>query len=167
MGNPEHVLRTVMRVALPLEDVFAFFGAAENLQRITPPELNFRIVTPTPITIREGSVIDYRLALFGFTFIWQTEITTWQPPREFVDRQRKGPYAQWIHRHAFREEGGATVIEDEVRYRLPVPVLGELAYPVVRLHLRRIFRYRQRQIRRLLLPPDRSPEAAAKRRPRR
>lgn len=150
MRNPEHVLRTAMRVALPLEDVFPFFGATENLQRITPPELNFRIITRTPITIREGTVIDYRLALLGVPFAWQTEITTWRPPREFIDTQRKGPYAQWIHRHAFREQDGGTVIEDEVRYRLPVPVLGEIAYPVVRLHLGRIFRYRHRQIGRLL-----------------
>lgn len=150
MRNPEHVLRTTTRVHRPIAEVFAFFADAENLERITPPELNFRIVTPTPLTIVQGTWIDYRLALFRFGFLWKTRITVWRPPHEFVDVQERGPYAQWIHRHTFRAEGDHTVIEDEVRYRLPLPVLGELAYPLVRLQLGRIFRHRERKIRELL-----------------
>jgi ligand-binding SRPBCC domain-containing protein len=153
LRNPEHVLRTRMHVEMPVEAVFAFFAAAENLERITPPELNFRIVTPTPVQIREGALIDYRLSLFGVPFGWRTEITTWRPPYEFVDTQLKGPYAQWVHRHSFRADGGGTVIDDEVRWRLPVPVAGEVAYPLVKLHLRRIFRHREQQIRALLARP--------------
>jgi ligand-binding SRPBCC domain-containing protein len=150
--NPEHVLRTETWLALPPEEAFAFFGEAENLQRITPPEMDFRIVTPRPIHMAPGAVIDYRLSLFRLPFTWRTEITEWDPPFAFVDTQLKGPYAQWIHRHAFRAEAGGTVIEDVVRYRLPVPVLGEIAWPLVRLQLRRIFRYRQRRIAELLGP---------------
>jgi ligand-binding SRPBCC domain-containing protein len=151
MKNPEHILRTETRVALPLEDVFSFFSAAENLERITPPELRFRIVTPTPVKIRQGTLIDYRLSLFGISFPWRTEITVWKPPFEFVDTQIRGPYNQWIHRHTFRQENGETIITDEVRYRLPVPLLGELALPLVRLQLKRIFGHRERSIRGLLV----------------
>jgi ligand-binding SRPBCC domain-containing protein len=151
LRNREHVLRTEMRVPLPLEDVFAFFGAAENLGRITPPELNFRILSPLPVAMQSGALIEYRLSLFGVPFTWCTEITDWQPPYEFVDAQVRGPYAQWIHRHRFTAVAGGTVVEDEVRYRLPVPVLGEAALPLVRLQLRRIFRHRQRRINELLL----------------
>jgi ligand-binding SRPBCC domain-containing protein len=150
MKNPEHILRTETRVALPLEDVFSFFSAAENLERITPPELRFSIVTPIPVKIRQGTLIDYRLSLFGVSFPWRTEITIWKPPFEFVDTQLRGPYAQWIHRHTFRQENGETIITDEVRYRLPVPFLGELARPLVRLQLKRIFAHREKSIRELL-----------------
>jgi ligand-binding SRPBCC domain-containing protein len=148
--NPEHVLRTELRLDLPRDEVFAFFAAAENLERITPPELGFRILTPAPVEIRQGALIDYRLSLFGLSFPWRTEITRWDPPHEFVDTQLKGPYAQWVHSHRFVSDGGATVVRDEVRYRLPVPVAGELALPQVKLQLRRIFRYRQARIRTLL-----------------
>jgi ligand-binding SRPBCC domain-containing protein len=148
--NREHVLRTEMTVPLPPEEVFAFFGAAENLERITPPELNFRIVTPLPIDMRPGAQIEYRLALFGVPFTWRTEITDWNPPHEFVDTQLSGPYAQWVHRHRFTAVDGGTRVEDEVRYRLPVPLLGDLALPLVRLQLGRIFRHRRQRITELL-----------------
>jgi ligand-binding SRPBCC domain-containing protein len=150
MQNPEHVLRTWTLVPRPIDEVFAFFAAAENLERITPPELGFEIVTPLPIIMQAGTVIDYHLSLFGLRFGWRTAITSWQPPHRFVDTQLSGPYAQWIHRHAFATANGGTAMEDEVRYRLPVPLLGELGLPVVRLQLGRIFRYRQQRIRSLL-----------------
>lgn len=151
MRNPEHILRAHMALPLPVQQVFDFFAAAENLQAITPPELGFRIVSGGRVQIEQGALIDYQLGLFGIPFNWQTEITCWRPPHEFVDTQLRGPYEQWIHRHTFRQRDGDTIIEDEVRYRLPVPMLGELALPLVKLQLKRIFRYRQTRIRQLLL----------------
>ena len=150
MRNPEHVLRTRAVIDRPLPEVFDFFASAENLGRITPRELGFRILTAAPIEMRNGALIDYRLSLFGIPLTWRTEITRWNPPHEFEDTQISGPYAQWIHRHTFRADGASTVMEDEVRYRLPVPLLGIIAYPLVRLQLARIFSYRARRIRELL-----------------
>jgi ligand-binding SRPBCC domain-containing protein len=150
MRNPEHVLRTRAVVPLPLEEVFAFFCDARNLERITPPELGFEITTPPPIGMREGARIEYRLSLFGLSFPWHTLITEWSPPHAFTDVQLSGPYAQWIHRHTFSGTDGGTLMLDEVRYRLPLPLLGLAGYPLVRLQLARIFGYRQRRISELL-----------------
>lgn len=150
----DHLLRTTLRLPVPRDHAFAFFGDAGNLALITPPELGFEIRTPRPIEMRTGAVIDCTIRLHGLPMRWRTCITRWTPGEEFVDEQLRGPYALWTHRHTFTDDGaGGTVIEDEVRYRLPLYPLGELAHPVVRMQLRRIFAYRGASVRRLLGVP--------------
>lgn len=147
----KHTLSTRLEIPLPVDTVFEFFSKAENLQRLTPPELQFQILTPTPIDIRQGTLIDYQLGLFGLRFRWKTEITNWDPPHQFIDVQLRGPYREWIHTHRFIPTSKGTAILDDVQYQLPFSPIGDLAYPVVRLQLARIFGYRQAAVRRLLL----------------
>lgn len=140
-----HRFEEQTRLAQPIERVFPFFASAANLERITPPELRFRILTPE-VEMREGALIRYSLSLFGVRFQWVTEITRWDPPHEFVDVQLSGPYRQWIHSHRFRPEGSGTVMDDSVDYALPFQPFGELALPVVRAQIRRIFAHRRHVI---------------------
>ena len=140
-----------MILPLPRSEVFPFFAEAVHLERITPPELRFHIITPQPILIKAGTLIEYKLGLFGIRFSWLTRIARWSPPDEFVDEQVRGPYTLWIHTHRFTETKGATLIEDHVDYQLPFFPIGELAYPAVYFQLKRIFSYRQRAIRTILL----------------
>lgn len=137
------------RQVLPLarKDVFPFFADAGNLARITPPELKFRFVTELPIDMREGALIEYQLSLFGVPFGWQTRVSMWEPDEAFVDEQIRGPYRRWIHTHRFHERGDETEMIDEVEWALPVQPLGEIARPIVRRQLDRIFDYRAEAIR--------------------
>lgn len=146
----EHILETSVELPCSVERVFAFFGEAGNLQRITPPELNFRIVTPLPIQLDVGALIDYRLRLFGIPFRWRTRISDWSPPKLFIDEQIRGPYAMWVHTHSFEETDGRTIVRDRVRYRLPYSPVGEVAYPLVAWQLKRIFAYRTQAVREAL-----------------
>ncbi len=147
----EHILTRGLTLDLPRQQVFDFFADAVNLERITPPELNFQIVTPQPIDIKQGTLIDYQLKLRGLPMKWRTEISVWNPPHSFVDRQLSGPYAQWIHRHTFTEiDENKTHIEDEVRYRLPMEPLGDIAHFIVRRELDYIFDYRQKAVAEIL-----------------
>lgn len=144
-------------LAQPIERVFAFFSDAANLERITPPELAFRIVSPQPIAMHEGTLIDYRLTLLGISFGWRTRIAAWDPPHRFVDDQVRGPYKEWIHTHTFETVAAGTRMSDHVRYALPVAPIGNLALPIVRRRLARIFAYRREAIGRIV-------EAAGQRR---
>jgi len=147
----EHILTRKLILDLPRAEVFDFFADAENLERITPPELNFHIITPQPIDIRKATLIDYQLKLRGLSLKWKTEISLWNPPFEFVDRALKSPYRQWIHRHVFTEiEVNKTLIEDEVKYRLPFEPLGDLFHFYVRKELNYIFDFRQRKVSEIL-----------------
>lgn len=137
-------LHTSLYLPRPVPQVFAFFADAGNLQQITPAWVDFTIVTPLPIDMRPGTLIDYRLKVHGVPVRWRTEISAWQPPRMFIDTQLTGPYWRWVHTHRFREAPGGTLVEDDVDYAVPG------GWPVDRLFVRRdlraIFLHRQRAI---------------------
>ena len=136
----------------PIGDVFEIFSDATNLERITPRWLRFAIVTPTPIALGEGSLIDYRLRLHGVPLRWSTLISAWEPPHRFVDEQVSGPYARWVHEHRFADLGDATLCADRVSYRLHGGRgLHELQNTCIAAgDLRAIFRHRQRELAKLL-----------------
>ena len=103
MSREPYVLEMVQEVPRALAEVFPFFAAPENLEAITPPWLRFRILTPSPIPMREGALIDYRISLRGIPLRWRTRIDAYEPPRMFIDRQIRGPYLLWEHTHLFEE----------------------------------------------------------------
>lgn len=138
-----HTFEHTQTIPALRERVFAFFQVPENLAHITPPSMGFRILTPSPIEMRTGALIDYTVRIFGIPVRWRTLITTYDPPRMFVDEQLKGPYSFWHHTHAFIEQEECTLMVDTVRYALPFGPLGKIAHAmVVRRQIERIFAYR-------------------------
>ena len=142
-------------VPRPIDAVFEFFGNAANLELMTPPWLAFKILTPQPIEMCPGTHIDYRISLRGLPMRWRSEITTWKPPFEFVDEQRKGPYRQWHHRHTFESRDGGTLVGDEVTYDV---LGGDLIHRLfVAGDLRKIFAFREETMLRLFRDDSRLP----------
>ena len=131
--------------------MFPFFADAGNLEAITPPALRFHIVTPRPIEMSVGTIIEYRLHLRRIPIRWLTRIEEWEPGVRFVDMQLSGPYRLWHHTHEFEPDGdGGTVMRDVVRYAMPLAPLGELASPLVRRELAAIFEFRREEVARRL-----------------
>ena len=132
------------------ERVFPFFADAGNLERLTPPSLRFRILTPPPIEMAVGTLIDYRISLRGIPMRWQSEITEWEPPYRFVDEQRRGPYRLWVHEHVFISQAGAaqdggTLARDTVEYAVLGGAIVQRLF--VASELERIFEYRNAALR--------------------
>ncbi len=138
---------TEQRIASPLDEVFAFFAEARNLEAITPSSLRFAIDS-LPQRLERGAQIAYHLRLRGVPLRWKTMIARWNPPHEFVDVQLHGPYALWCHTHRFRAVDGGTVASDRVDYALPFWPLGNIALPLVQSDVRGIFAYRKAVIER-------------------
>ena len=130
---------------LPPEELFPFFADAGNLDAITPPWLHFRIVTPRPIEMRAGALIDYKLRVRGVPLRWRTLIREWNPSHSFVDEQIRGPYRQWVHRHTFELKDGGTLARDIVHYAVPFDFIAHRL--LVRPDIEKIFAYRQEALR--------------------
>ena len=102
-GAADGLIEREQLVPLGIDEAFAFFADAANLEAITPPWLRFRILSEQPLQVREGALIDYRLTLHRVPVTWRTRIERWEPPRRFVDVQLSGPFARWEHTHTFEE----------------------------------------------------------------
>jgi ligand-binding SRPBCC domain-containing protein len=142
-----YTLQREQYVPRELEQIFPFFERPENLALITPPQLEFRLLTPSPVKMEQGRVIDYTIRLFGIPVRWRSLISHYDPPHCFVDEQLQGPYSFWHHTHRFLERGSGTLLCDEVRFAMPLylpPPIGALMHeaylgPMLKL----IFDYRR------------------------
>ncbi len=141
-----HHFRSELWLPVAREKLFPFFAAATNLQSITPPWLQFEVLTPE-IAMQEGTLLDYRLRVRGVPLRWRSRINEWQPPYRFVDEQLRGPYRMWVHEHTFEASDGGTLVRDHVRYAVLFDVLVHRW--LVRPDVEGIFKYRADVLRKL------------------
>jgi len=140
-----HTLDRSLELDAAIEAVWRFIATPRNLNRITPPDLHFQIVSDVPETMYEGLLIEYQLTIpvFGRRQ-WVSEIKHIREGEGFVDEQRAGPYRFWYHEHRLRRlDDDRTSMTDRVTYALPFGVAGDLVHRwIVLRQLRRIFDYR-------------------------
>ena len=133
----------------PVDQVFRFFSQPENLQNLTPANMKFQLLADTPVEMKEGLELSYKLRVKGIPMGWTSRITLWDPPHAFADIQLKGPYKTWDHTHRFSQDGSGTRVVDEVFYHAPGPRWLERA--IVRPDIERIFTFRHSTLEELLL----------------
>ncbi len=139
--------KTKQQIDKPIQDIFPFFSKVENLEILTPDWLNFKILTPLPIEIKTGTIIKYRIRLYGIPLYWKTKITLWDPPHRFIDEQIKGPYSVWIHEHRFEAKDGKTTMIDTVDYDIPGWIFKTVVHRIfVEKQVDSIFKFRQKKI---------------------
>lgn len=141
----------------PLAEVFSFFSMHENLQRITPARMRFRIIQSPDPRLKEGDRIEYALRFLGVPLRWTTLITRFRENDVFADLQERGPFRYWLHTHTFRAVDGSVEMHDRVEYELPLGLLGRVfGAALVARQLRTVFEFRAEAIRAAFRPPSSS-----------
>lgn len=129
------------------KELFPFFSVETNLEELTPPSLNFKVVNKTSEKIHEGTELSYKLKVHGIPLDWTSKIINWNPSEGFSDTQIKGPYKKWHHEHLFQDLGEGCLMRDIITYQLPMGWLGEvLGSYLVKKDLKKIFDYRRKVI---------------------
>jgi ligand-binding SRPBCC domain-containing protein len=145
-----YVLTAEQTIPRQRHEIFEFFAKPENLDLLTPPDLGFSMLTPKPVTMRRGALIDYVIRLAGIQVRWRTVISEYEPESRFIDEQLLGPYSFWHHTHSFAAVEGGTLIQDEVRYLPSFGPVGRMLHPLfIKPRLEQIFAYRRRAIEKL------------------
>ncbi len=148
MNDPIHVLQTEQELPITMEEAWDFFSTPRNLEKLTPSNLQFKIITCSHDSMVPGQIISYKIRLFPFVWMnWVTEITQVSENDHFVDNQRSGPYKIWHHRHTFTETDNGVLMKDEVHYLLPFGFIGKIVHAlVVKSQLKGIFEYRYKTL---------------------
>ncbi len=142
-------LTQYQEVHAPLEKVFSFFSRPENLEKLTPDLLEFKITSVSDKEMKKDLIINYRLKIHGIPIAWRTRITHYEKNSYFSDNQEKGPYKKWLHFHYFFEnkEKGKTLMLDDISYRIPFGILGRFIIRFfINKDLKQIFSYRKKVV---------------------
>ncbi|OFZ18896.1 MAG: TIGR01777 family protein [Bdellovibrionales bacterium RBG_16_40_8] len=137
-----------------IDKVFTFFAAVENLERMSPPQMNFRVVSKSTTQMAKGTLVDYKLKTHGVSLKWRSRIMRWEPPHLFSDTQDIGPFKYWHHTHEFITQGRGTLIKDKLHYRLPLRVFGRLGLPLIKKDIKNIFNYRKRVLQKMFITSE-------------
>ncbi|WP_323756261.1 SRPBCC family protein [Roseivirga sp.] len=139
-----YTLKTVQELPIDLKTAWAFFSSPNNLEKITPKHMGFKITSGEAGSMYAGQIITYKVSPFpGIKSSWVTEITHVDHLNSFVDEQRFGPYAMWHHEHIFETSLNGVRMIDKVSYKLPFGILGRMVHPfLVKGKLMKIFTHR-------------------------
>ena len=153
-----YVMRAECVLPQDVEQVFPFFADAYQLEAITPPYLNFRVLTPRPIDMHAGQLIDYQLRLHRIPIGWKTKISAWEPNERFIDEAIKSPYKFWHHEHLFEPCADGTRVIEIVHYGVPG---GALIHALlVRREVQKIFEYREQVLKSIFKPQTQAEKVA-------
>ena len=140
-----------IELPISIEEAWEFFSNPNNLGKIMPKDMGFKVVEDATLPLYEGQIIQYSvtpLPLFKTT--WISEINHIKKPYFFVDTQLEGPYKLWHHKHFLEATETGTKITDVVHYQVPFGILGRLLHPIIiKPKLNKIFEHRTEQIKAL------------------
>lgn len=133
---------------ITINEAWDFFSSPKNLNQITPPDVNIKMLTELPEKMYPGMMILYEISpLLKLTFKCATEITVVNHHQYFVDEQRMGPYKTWHHEHHFTKVDGGVLMTDKLYYDIGKSFFGWLAGKLfVDKKVKGIFEFRYKKL---------------------
>ena len=144
-----YTLYATQTVDKEIDFLWDFFSKPSNLNKLTPEDVQFKIISGKSDDFYEGKIISYKIKPFKLvTLNWITEISQVKEGSYFIDNQISGPYKMWHHEHHFKSNNdGTTEIIDKVKYKVPFDILGRLIHKIfIKRKLFNIFNFRQKKI---------------------
>ena len=136
-------------VRAPLAQVAEFHAQSASMGAITPPPIIAQIQR-APARLAEGDEMEFTLWLGPLPLRWLARIED-VSPTGFVDRQVRGPFAEWRHRHSYNElPDGGTEVLDEITVTPQAHPFWGLVGRLMWLNLPILFAYRGWKTRRIL-----------------
>ena len=137
-------LQTTQSLSISPEQAWDFFSKPENLSELTPPDMDFKIISDPEKEMFPGQIITYKIGVLpGIKRTWVTEIKNVEVMKSFIDEQRFGPYKFWYHKHSFEKNGSGIVMKDNIQYAVPFGLIGRVLHKLfIRNKLEKIFKYR-------------------------
>jgi ligand-binding SRPBCC domain-containing protein len=131
----------------PAATVYAWHEDPSALGKLSPESVGVEVVKPASIKVGEIAHIKVPLIPNLLKIDWLAEITYVHRGLEFRDKQIKGPFRYWLHRHRFIPMGTGCLMRDEVEFVLPGgPLIHHLGKRFVRSQLAEMFSYRHEQL---------------------
>jgi|TARA_B110000116_G_scaffold111162_1_gene96394 ligand-binding SRPBCC domain-containing protein len=143
MGH--YIFKRVQTLNSDIETIWSFVSKPENLEKITPDNMHFSILSKSNLEMEEGMLIAYKISPFlDIKTTWITMITNVKKNEKFIDQQVMGPYKFWHHEHKFQVISSNKVkMTDIITYIPPFGFLGDIANELfLKKKLNNIFDYR-------------------------
>lgn len=135
----------------PPQAVFDFHINPRNLARLSPEEAREEAETDAEIPTGVGSRLQFRARRGPVPRRMEVEMTEWNPPHGFAERQVSGPFASWTHKRRFAPFQAGTLMTDTLEYE---PIAGPLGVLADKLFLAKnldtLFAHRHKEAKRLL-----------------
>ncbi|HZJ54449.1 MAG TPA: TIGR01777 family oxidoreductase [Myxococcaceae bacterium] len=140
MDEQRYLARSPMPA--PARELFDWHARSGAFERLNPPFDRVEVLERSG-GLAPGARTVVRLHLGPLPRSFVAVHTALDPGRSFTDRQESGPFARWEHVHRMIPDGEhRSLLEDEVRYALPLGPLGRLGAGLARERLESLFAYR-------------------------
>lgn len=119
------VFEASVELACSPEEAFEFLARPENIRLITPSSVML-VFDAAPQRLSLGARMKFRVQAYGVVRSAVHDVTEWDEPRKFVERQVEGPMGSWEHEHLFAPIANGCRVTDRITFAPPGGMLGLL-----------------------------------------